>query len=69
MITAKQVTAEADNFVLEDSILLRVTPTVRMIKSNALEYRVCIPMTMKADVIRNNHDHILSGYLGLKKTQ
>jgi hypothetical protein len=67
-LNARQVIMEADNFVLEDGILLRVTPTVKMIKNNSLEYRICIPLSMRADIIRDNHDHMMAGHLGLKKT-
>ncbi|HEV7737634.1 MAG TPA: DDE-type integrase/transposase/recombinase, partial [Chlamydiales bacterium] len=67
-LTSNQVVAEAENFVLEDGILMRVAPTATMRKRNDINYRLVVPDTMTSTILNRYHNEPLAGHAGIKRT-
>src|ERR1700754_3182431 len=59
---------ESENFAIKEGLLLKISPTVRMLKTQEVNYRLCVPESMKADIFQENHTHKMAGHMGLKKT-
>jgi len=64
----ERVMADKDNYTIINEILYRIVPTHTMIKRGTVEYRLCIPRHMASDIIKRNHNDMVAGHLGLKKT-
>ena len=64
----QEILLESAGFTLKDGILYRVVPTARMLKNGRPEHRAVIPSSLKHDILMANHNDLLTGHLGIKRT-
>ena len=63
-----KVIAEATQYSLIDGILMSEFATFRMIRRQKVEPRIVIPSEWKDRMLKEHHDDILAGHLGVKRT-
>lgn len=65
---AQDVVTEAAGYELVEGILYRSVPTPNMLKRGKTELRLAVPQTMIQEIMMANHNDLLAGHLGIKRT-
>ncbi len=65
---ARRIITEASGFELVNDILYRSIPTGRMKRNKEVKLRLAIPKAYIKQILHQNHNNVLAGHLGIKKT-
>ena len=65
---ARAIVRESQYSIIEHIVLWSVSTTNHSDKRGSIDRRLCVPSTMRDDILRANHESPIAGHLGVART-